>query len=106
MKEINKDSFDEFIQAEGTPVLVDFWSPSCKPCLALKPKIEALGEKYSEKIEVAAMNVADGNMRFAISKNVMGLPAVHIYKDGEKIYEASGEVDLDELEENINKAIG
>ncbi len=68
----------------------------------MKPQLEALSEKYAGKLKVGGVNTQAGNMRFAISQNVMGLPAVHLFKGGEKIFEKSGSIDLDELEEQIS----
>ena len=45
MIEVNKDNFEaEVLQASG-PVLVDFWSEKCEPCMALLPEMEALEDK-------------------------------------------------------------
>ena len=39
MIELNKENFDaEVLEAKG-PVLVDFWSPKCDPCMALMPTV-------------------------------------------------------------------
>jgi thioredoxin 1 len=65
-----------------------------------------MAAKYSEKLKVGAINTLSGNMRFAISQNVMGLPSIHLFKNGEKIYEKSGSVDLKEIEDQIIKNIG
>jgi hypothetical protein len=46
-----------------------------------------------------------GNMRFAISQSVMGLPAIHLFKSGTKVFEMAGEVDLVKLENEILKII-
>jgi thioredoxin 1 len=72
----------------------------------VKPQVEALSEKYEGKLKVGGLNTLSGNMRFAISQNVMGLPAIHLFKNGEKVYEKSGTVDFAELEEQIIQAIG
>jgi thioredoxin 1 len=105
MLEFTKDNFDEEVLKSDLPVLVDYWNPSCKPCMALKPQIEGLAEKYSEKLKVGGINTMAGNMRFAISQSVMGLPAIHLFKSGTKVFEMAGEVDLVKLENEILKII-
>ncbi len=44
-------------------------------------------------------------MRFAISQNVMGLPAVHLFSKGTKVFEISGSIDMQKLEEKIIEAV-
>ena len=84
MIELNKENFEEEVkQAEG-PVLVDFWGPTCEPCKALMPHIEALEEEYGEKVKFTSLDITKAR-RLAIGQKVMGLPAIIIYKDGEEV---------------------
>ena len=49
MLELNKENFAaEVLEAEGL-VFVDFWSPSCGPCMALLPDVEAFAERNEGK---------------------------------------------------------
>jgi thioredoxin 1 len=90
MIQVDKVNFEEeVLQAEG-PVLVDFWSPNCEPCMALLPDIEALEKKYGDRIKFCKLNVV-GNRRLAISQKVLGLPTICIYKNGEKAAGLTGE---------------
>ena len=49
----------------------------------MKPQFEALAQKYEGKVKFGGINTQAGNMRFAISQGVMGLPTVHLIKNGE-----------------------
>jgi len=52
MIQVDKINFEEeVLQAEG-PVLVDFWSPNCEPCMALLPDIEALEKKHGDQDQI------------------------------------------------------
>ena len=82
-------------------VLVDFFGDGCEPCAALMPKVEALGEKYGDKIKFNKINTTKAR-RLAISEKVLGLPVIAIYKDGAKIEEVVKE---DATEENIEAMI-
>jgi thioredoxin 1 len=86
MVQVDKVNFEEeVLQAKG-PVLVDFWSTKCEPCMALLPDVEALEAKYGGQIKFCKLNVLE-NRRLAISQKVLGLPTICIYKDGEKVAE-------------------
>ena len=65
------------------------------------PKVEALGEKYGDKIKFTKINTTKAR-RLAISEKVLGLPVIAIYKDGAKIEEVVKE---DATEENIEAMI-
>jgi thioredoxin 1 len=40
VKEVNRDNFETEVLQAKEPVLVDFWGPQCRPCLALVPVVE------------------------------------------------------------------
>lgn len=89
MVELNNDNFEaEVLLADGL-VLVDFWGPKCEPCLMLLPEVEKMSEKYGNRLKFCKLNVAVGR-KAAISQKIMGLPAIIIYKNGERIKEISG----------------
>jgi len=82
----DKETFEaEVLQAEGY-VLVDFFGDGCEPCKALMPHVEALSERYGDKIKFVKLNTTQAR-RLAISQKVMGLPVIAVYKGGEKIEE-------------------
>lgn len=83
---VDKDTFEaEVLQAEGY-VLVDYFGDGCAPCAALMPTVEALSEKYGDKVKFAKLNTTQAR-RLAISQKIMGLPVIAIYKDGQKVEE-------------------
>ena len=84
MLELNKENFGaEVLETEGL-VFVDFWSPSCAPCMALLPEVEAFAEKNAAKAKFCKLD-SGSNKRLAIAQKVMGLPTLAIYKGGEKV---------------------
>jgi len=101
MLEVHKDNFEaEVLQAEGL-VLVDFWGPKCESCLAVMPDVEALAEKYGDRLKFCKLNT-QGNRRLAISQKVLGLPVIAFYRNGEKIDELAKD---DVTKENIEAKI-
>jgi len=53
--DLNRDNYEtEVLQSVG-PVMVDFWGPQCRPCLALMPVVERLEKEYAGKIKVAPL---------------------------------------------------
>ncbi|HBK86423.1 MAG TPA: thiol reductase thioredoxin [Firmicutes bacterium] len=101
MLAVDKENFEvEVLQAEGL-VLVDFWGPKCETCLAVMPDVEALAEKYGDKVKFCSLNTS-GNRRLAISQKVLGLPVIAFYRNGEKIDElAKDDVNKENIETKI-----
>ena len=50
--ELNRDNYDSEVLKSEKPVLVDFWGPQCRPCLALMPSVEQIEKEYEGKIKV------------------------------------------------------
>jgi thioredoxin 1 len=88
--ELNRDNYEAEVNQSDRPVLVDFWGPRCKPCLALMPSVEALEKEYEGKLKVGKLN-AEGNRMLCARLRVMGLPTFLLYKDGEEVKRLSGE---------------
>jgi len=105
MLELDGDNFeDEVLEGEGLTV-VDFWSEKCDPCMELKPKIEELEEQYEGKARFAELNLK-GNRRLAMGQQVMGLPSVLFYEDGEKVEHLSGDdLSIDDIEKTLNELL-
>ncbi len=83
MDELDARTFDEAI-AIG-PILVDFWAPWCKPCLAIEPSLEHL----SERLPVARLNI-DEHPEIASRYDVLAIPTVIAFEDGEARGAVSG----------------
>lgn len=101
MLELNSGNFEEeIIKKEGMSI-VDFWSDTCEPCIALKPDFEMLENEFEGKLRFCSIDTSK-ERRLAISQKVLGIPTVIIYKNGEKIGEAAKEL---ATKENIRKMI-
>ncbi len=59
--DLNRDNYDAEVLESKEPVMVDFWGPQCRPCLALMPAVEQLEKEYTGKLKVTKVN-ATGNL--------------------------------------------
>jgi thioredoxin 1 len=80
--EATVDTFGELV-AEG-PVLVDIWGPQCQPCLALMPAVEALAERFGDRVRFLSVNAPD-NRKVCRDLRVAGLPAYLTMRDGVEV---------------------
>lgn len=76
-------SFEADVLKADRPVLVDFWAPWCRPCLAAKPIMEALATQYEALVTVATFNL-DDDKKDAISKRykVKSIPMFLVFLKG------------------------
>ncbi len=88
--EANRDNYEAEVLQSESPVMVDFWGPQCRPCLALMPTVSKLEEKYGGRIKVAKVNVAENRMLCA-KLRVMSVPAYLFYRDGVEVKRVTGE---------------
>lgn len=88
--EINRDNFEEEVVESKEPVLLDFWGPQCKPCLALMPVVERLEKEYAGRLKVAKLNASENRMLCA-KLRVMGLPTFLFYKGGVEMNRLMGD---------------
>jgi thioredoxin 1 len=52
MLDVDKENFAQEVLEADKPVIVDFWGPSCQPCLKLMPDVEALEQAYGDQIKI------------------------------------------------------
>jgi thioredoxin 1 len=100
MIEVNKENFSTEVLEASETVVVDFWGPSCQPCLKLMPDVEELAKAYDGKAKIVKLNSAE-NRRLCIDLKVMGLPSFLVFKDGKEVARISGSTvskqDIDDL---------
>lgn len=87
IKELNRTNFKETI-GEGV-TLVDFWAQWCVPCRMLDPILEKIAEKIDYKTKICKLNI-DENPGISVEYNVMSIPAIFIYKDGQVVNQLFG----------------
>ena len=81
---VTDGSFDSDVIKSGTPVLVDFWATWCGPCKMIAPVLEELAGEKAGELTVAKLDV-DANPETARSFNVVSIPTLILFKDGEPV---------------------
>jgi thioredoxin 1 len=83
-RDLEPDQFDSEVKASAVPVLLDFWGPQCKPCIALNPTVAELENAYAGQLKVIKVNAPD-HRQLCIDLKVLGLPTFIVFKDGDQV---------------------
>lgn len=87
---------------ENRLVVVDCWAPWCTPCYMVAPIIEELAKDYAGKILFGKLNV-DKNRRTAMQYQIMGIPALLVFKNGKLVDRIVGAMPKKILEPRITR---
>ncbi|MCX7642252.1 MAG: thioredoxin [Armatimonadetes bacterium] len=96
----DKENFEREVLQSEIPVMVDFWAPWCVPCRAIAPIVERLAERYAGRLKVAKLNV-DENQELAIRYQVMSIPTLLFFKNGQVVDRIIGAVKEQEIVQRI-----
>jgi thioredoxin len=80
--EVTDSNFQAEVIESEVPVLVDFWAPWCGPCRMVAPVVEQIAQERGEQIKVVKLNI-DENQNTAVQFNVLSIPTLIVFRNGE-----------------------
>ena len=94
---VSQDNFTAEVLDSDTPVVVDFWAEWCAPCKMIAPVLEQISQDYAGKLKVAKVNVDDDG-EIAQRYNIVSIPTLLLFKDGEVVRQQVGAVPRETIE--------
>lgn len=101
---LNKDNFNKEVIEADKLVLVDFYADWCGPCKMMSPIIDKIAEENSENVKVCKLNV-DEAQDLAMEYNVMSIPTLIMFKDGNIVDTMIGLQAKEEIVEKMKRAL-
>jgi thioredoxin 1 len=93
----------EVIESE-IPVLVDFWAPWCGPCRMVAPVVEEIANERAGELKVVKLNT-DENQETAIAYNVLSIPTLILFRNGQPAKTVIGAYPKRRLEAELEPAL-
>ncbi|UCG09780.1 MAG: thioredoxin [Dehalococcoidia bacterium] len=98
--DVTDQNFDDEVLKSTLPVLIDIWAPWCGPCRMIAPVVEKLAEKYDQRFKFCRLNI-DQNPQTATNYQIMSIPTLIFFKDGQMVDQVVGAVPERVLEPKI-----
>jgi thioredoxin 1 len=102
--DVTDNNFTAEVLESELPVLVDFWAPWCGPCRRVSPIVEKIADERTDALKVVKMNI-DENQETAIKFNIMSIPTLMLFKNGELKKTVIGAYPKRKLEEELEPAL-
>jgi len=99
-------NFDaEVVKFQGVS-LVDFWATWCGPCLMQAPILDELMKEYENNPNVKIRKLdTDENQDIAGRYNIMSIPNLKFFKNGQLVAELVGLSDKERIKEKIEEVL-
>ncbi len=97
---ITKDNFKAEVQDFKGTVLIDFWADWCGPCRMLSPIVDEVAAE-NPGVKIGKVNV-DEQQELAAQFNIMSIPTLLVFKDGNKTGESIGLIPKEQMEKLID----
>lgn len=104
IKEVTTNDFRAEVTEADKLVVVDFWAEWCGPCKKLGPVLEDVAAEIGDDAKIVKVNV-DNERTLGSMFQIMSIPSVLFFKDGEKVDEFVGVRSKNDIVAQIKKHI-
>ena len=103
LNDVTDATFQSEVLDSESSVLVDFWAPWCGPCRVVHPILEEMDAERGD-LRVVSLNV-DENQQTAARYEVLSIPTLILFKDGQEAKRVIGAMPKRRLEAELEPAL-
>lgn len=100
---VNDTNFDNHL-IDQKAIIVDFWSPTCAPCIQLELGLKKIAVSYKSKVKILKVNVNDCPITSS-RYFVKGLPTLLFIKNGNVKTQVVGAISTHMIEEKLQEVM-
>jgi thioredoxin 1 len=98
-------TFEADVLKSDIPVLVDFWAEWCHPCRKIDVMLNEIAQgDLADKVKIVKLDI-DANPETAMAYQVMSVPTLTMFKDGQPFRSIMGAKPKSELVRLIESAL-
>jgi thioredoxin 1 len=100
---VSDATFQSEVLESEQPVLVDFWAPWCGPCRVVHPILEEMAAERDD-VRIVSINT-DENQQTGARFEVLSIPTLILFKDGQEIKRVVGAMPKRRLESELEPSL-
>jgi thioredoxin 2 len=94
--DLDTENYNQHLEKNDIPVVVDFWAPWCGPCQSMAPNFKQAAQSFQGKVRFAKLNT-ESQQSIAAEKSIRSIPTLILYKNGHEVDRVSGALDTQNL---------
>ena len=106
--DVNVANWESRVSKSTVLTAVYFWHSQCPWCLKFTPIVDAVSQKYRDKVKFVKLNILADDLSQEIAGNygVMSTPTLMFFCSGRPTGQTVGMMSEDDLEEALNDMLG
>ncbi|MCP4686038.1 MAG: thioredoxin family protein [bacterium] len=101
---LGDDDFKEKVLGSKIPVVIQFYSNTCKHCHVMGGLLKELGPEYADRLQIFTVNV-NFNPKTAQALQIQSVPTVVMFRDGKPVDAIRGVIPLNPLREKLDALV-
>ena len=86
---LHSENFQQHINRNDIPVVVDFWAPWCGPCKMMAPAFEQAAKALEPSARLAKLNTEE-ERDIAARFRIQSIPTLVLFKNGQEVARQPG----------------